>query len=106
MISTEAAGYEEWIRIYEAAYSNVAQITELRCPNCGFRSLRLVFVLDEGDDRSAAAVARGRQATAVFWCDTCLRGLMPNTAFVPDGAETVPRGAEVIPNYRLVVDGP
>jgi hypothetical protein len=57
------------------------------------RGIRLVLLVKE--------VGRV-PGTAVFWCDHCLRGLMPLTTLVPDGAETVVRGNETIPNYTIV----
>jgi hypothetical protein len=44
------------------------------------------------------------RGTAVFWCDHCLRGLIPLASVIPDGAQTVLRGTEKIPNYAIVAE--
>jgi len=57
------ASYEEWLDAFQQAYRAPDRVSELACPNCGARELRLRFVLYGN---------RGHEANAVFWCDSCL----------------------------------
>lgn len=86
----------EWLDVYEAAYQDPPQLSQLACPACGARALSMVFVADRTGD--------GR-ATVAFWCGHCWRGLPPNTSVVPPGASAVVRGRAIIPDYRPVPDG-
>jgi hypothetical protein len=78
---------------FELAYRNAGSTRTEPCPGCGEPELRLRFLV------TSAGAVRG---TAVFWCDYCLRGLIPLRTLVPDGVETVLRGTETIPNYTIV----
>jgi hypothetical protein len=90
-----ASEYDRWLDAFDFAYRNARSFRDGVCPHCGNPALRLVFVVKEAGDK---------RATAVFWCDHCLRGLLPLTTLVPDGAETVVQGNETIPNYTIVPD--
>lgn len=86
--------YESWLAAYNRAYQSPRDTGSIVCPSCGARSLRLVFVVDE-PEATISVVA--------FWCDSCVRGLMPNRAQVPAGGCRAFRGEEDIPDYRLVI---
>ena len=87
--------YTRWLGAFEMAYENAKSFRNGSCPHCGWPELRLLFLVDrEGSHRG----------TAVFWCDHCLRGLIPLASVIPDGAQTVLRGTEKIPNYSIVVE--
>lgn len=51
------ASYEEWLDAFQQAYRAPDRVSELACPNCGARELRLRFVLYGN---------RGHEANAVF----------------------------------------
>jgi hypothetical protein len=80
---------------YQWAYTHAAFVNGQACPNCGLKSLRLIFVVDEPIAQSG---------TAAFWCDSCLHGIGPLRAPVAVDGERVLRGTEVIPNYTLVIE--
>jgi hypothetical protein len=80
---------------YQWAYDHATSVGERGCPNCGSKSLHLIFVVDEPDAESG---------TAVFWCDSCMQGLAPNQAPVAEEGERIRRGTEVVPNYTVVVE--
>jgi hypothetical protein len=92
------ATFDDWLTAYGDVYDAIPGDAGLACPNCGHRTLRLVFTGDR--DR---AIGYGH-----FWCDTCLFGIGISRAPIPDGAvvqdihllreEREPR----IPNYTLV----
>jgi hypothetical protein len=84
-----------WVAAYEEAWRAPSAVPSQVCPSSGGTTLHLIFVVDDLD-----AVA----GTAVFWCDACLRGLMPARAPIPIGATKVLRGLEEVPNYKLVID--
>jgi hypothetical protein len=88
-----ASEFARWLDAFDFAYRNAASFRGGKCPHCGHHDLRLVFLVKE------AGSVRG---TAVFWCDHCLRGLIPQRTLVPRGVETVLRGTETIPNYTIV----
>lgn len=83
--------FETWMDSFEAVYLHPELVTP--CPNCSQEALRLIFLVDEPDDETA---------TAAFWCDSCLWGLIPNRAVVAPAGVRVKRGTEEIPNYRIV----
>lgn len=87
--------YDRWSVAFDLAYGHVGSARSAACPSCNRPGLRLVFIV-----RSVGS----QRGTAVFWCDHCLRGLIPLRALVPDGAETVLRGTETIPNYTIVTE--
>jgi hypothetical protein len=85
--------YDLWLDAFGFACRNARLERIQECPSCGERRLRLLFLVDE------PGCVRGM---AVFWCDGCLRGLMPLMSVVPVGAQTVVRGGESIPNFSIV----
>jgi len=87
--------YTEWLDAYELAVAHASDFGAQPCPNCGSMSLRLVFIVDDFSAESG---------TAVFWCDHCLRGLIPMRGPVPISGERVLRGTEHVPDYVLVID--
>jgi hypothetical protein len=88
--------YQEWIARYQEAWRSPSSVSYMSCPSCGERSLRLIFVVELADAESG---------TAIFWCESCLRGLMPMRAPLPDGGHRTLKGFEVVPNYSLIIDG-
>jgi hypothetical protein len=94
-MSISGGSYGDWISDYERACDSPHAIGEIACRNCGSRALRLIFVVDNMD---------AENGTAAFWCDACLRGLIPLRAPIPEGGTTVLRGRESIPNYDLIID--
>jgi hypothetical protein len=88
-----ASEYDRWLDAFDSAHRNARSFRDGVCPHCANPALRLVFLVNEAGDK---------RATAVFWCDYCLRGLIPLRTLVPDGAETTVRGNETIPNYTIV----
>jgi hypothetical protein len=90
-----AGSHNDWLSAFDRAYRHVEDLDQIPCPHCGRYSLRLVFVVDD---------LESVDATAALWCDSCLRGLMPERASVPGGAVRMVRGTEKTPNYRLVLD--
>jgi hypothetical protein len=65
----------------------------LACPNCGARDLHLRFVLYG---------SREHEASAVFWCGSCLQGMPPGSSEVPAACTPVRREDADIPNYGIV----
>jgi hypothetical protein len=86
------ASYEQWLEAFQRAYCAPDRTSELACPNCGVRELRLRFVI-YGD--------REDRANAVFWCGNCLEGLPPGPSEVPAGCARVRHEDADIPNYRI-----
>jgi len=87
--------YARWLDAFEMAYESAKSLQGGLCPHCGWPDLRLLFLVDrEGSYRG----------TAVFWCDHCVRGLIPLASVIPHGAQTVLRGTENIPNYSIVAE--
>lgn len=92
------ASFDEWLDAYDVVYRALPASSDLPCPNCGHRTLRLVFTGPPG-------AAHGYVS---FWCDTCLEGIHLSRAAIPHGvaARSLEAPAEKrrrgIPNYRLV----
>jgi hypothetical protein len=92
------ASLEQWTAAWNVAYDALPSETKGACPNCGHRTLRLVF-----SAKPASAIGY-----AEFWCDTCLEGLDVSRVVVPEGA--VVRDTSLpeeerrpqIPDYRPV----
>ena len=87
------ASYEQWLDVFQQAYCAPDRVSELACPNCGARELRLRFVLYGN---------QGHEASAVFWCDSCLEGMPPGPSEVPAACTPVRREDAHVPNYRIV----
>lgn len=94
-VTASRSAFSLWIEEYERAYADPGSVSRQICPSCGKEDLHLLFVVDGADTEST---------TAIFWCDSCMQGLMPNRALIPPSGKRVQRGAETVPNYRLVVD--
>jgi hypothetical protein len=94
MVDDPEAIYETWLDCYETAYQNPAGIRDLACPNCAQRMLALRFDVK---------VMEADLGIAKFWCESCLMGLMPNTATVPVGGARALWDAPGVPNYLVVV---
>jgi hypothetical protein len=92
--STNVASYEQWQAAFQRAYEAPGELGEQPCPNCGVRALRLLFVVEHEDDIDS-------DGRAVFWCDNCRYGLMPNRSLVPPDARRVTDDPEV-PDYTVV----
>lgn len=84
-----------WVHEYEQAYVHPDVVPSRSCPSCGMKELRLIFVVDSMGAESGVAV---------FWCNSCLSGLVPNRAALPPLGSKVLKGVEEIPNFRLVGD--
>jgi hypothetical protein len=92
------ATFDDWLAAYSEVYDAIPKDAAVACPDCGHKTLRLVFTADPRH-----AVGYGH-----FWCDTCLRGIGISCAPIPDGAiaqdshrpreEREPK----IPNFTLV----
>lgn len=87
------ATYQEWLDAFQRAYRAPDRVSELACPNCGARELRLRFVLYGRQER---------EANAAFWCDSCLQGMPPGPSEVPATCTPVRSEDAHVPNYRIV----
>ncbi len=93
------ATYDEWLYAYSAFYDAIPNTSHLACPNCGHKTLRLVYTGDP--DRM---IGYGH-----FWCDTCLQGIGISRAPIPDGAtmqdirEAPENRLPKVPDFRLAV---
>jgi len=87
--------FDAWAAAYEEAWRDPSAVPSQVCPSSGGKTLHLIFVVDDLDAESG---------TAIFWCDACLRGLMPTRAPIAIGATKVLRGRQEVPNYSLVID--
>ncbi|SCF06868.1 hypothetical protein GA0070607_5138 [Micromonospora coriariae] len=92
------ATFDEWLDAYDVVYRTLPVTSDLRCPNCGHRTLRLVFTGPRGSGYGYAS----------FWCDTCLEGIHLSRVPIPDGVAARPLDAPAedrnrgIPDYRIV----
>lgn len=84
-----------WMAAYEEAWRAPSAVPSQPCPSSGGTTLHLIFIVDDLD---------AADGTAVFWCDACMKGLIPARAPIPIGATRVLRGLEKVPNYQLVVE--
>ncbi|MFF0738992.1 hypothetical protein ACFYVL_01210 [Streptomyces sp. NPDC004111] len=96
MRKPENSSYPVWSYAHEVAYANPIEISRQPCPECGERTLNLVYIVEDLEDGVGLFS---------FWCGSCLFGIMPrgNTEVPPGGAK-VKSGQEQIPNYTLVWD--
>jgi hypothetical protein len=89
---------DDWLEAYSTAYDAPPGPIDLPCPNCGHRTLRLVFT---GDRDQMVGYAH-------FWCDHCGTGIGISRTEIPDGAVIrdihQPRDQRrpPIPDYQLV----
>ncbi|MGC4892916.1 hypothetical protein [Micromonospora sp. DT31] len=92
------ASFDDWLDAYEVVYRALPTESDHQCPNCGHRTLRMVFTGPPGAGYGYVS----------FWCDTCLEGIHVSRAPVPAGVRALSTAAPVeertsgIPNYRLV----
>jgi hypothetical protein len=94
-VSLVEGSYLKWLSAYGQAWQNPSIVKKLPCPSCGAKSLRLLFLVNEIADAVGIRV---------FWCESCMRGLIPLRASVPETGSRLLKNAAVIPNFRLVVD--
>jgi hypothetical protein len=87
------ASYEDWLQVFQQAYSSPHRVSELACPNCGAHELQLRFVIYG---------RRAHRANAVFWCGRCLEGMPPGPSEVPAGCAPVRSEDVSVPDYRIV----
>lgn len=87
------AAYEQWLDVFQLAYRAPDRVSELACPNCGARELRLRFVLYGTSEH---------EVNAVFWCDSCLEGMPPGPSELPVTCIPVRPEDVSVPNYRTV----
>ncbi|PWU43339.1 hypothetical protein DLJ46_31905 [Micromonospora globispora] len=93
------ATFDEWLDAYDIVYQALPGTADASCPNCGHKTLRLVFVGPPGRDVGYAA----------FWCDTCLEGIHISRAPIPAGvvarslASPPEERLRGIPSYRVVM---
>ena len=93
MTAAPEATYQQWMDAYQRAYVEPGAVPTMACPHCGEHRLHLEFLVNRvGDERG----------TAVFWCDACLRGLIPLPAPVPSAAVVTLRDVARVPNYTIV----
>ena len=92
-MSDTPASYEQWIRCFDAVYSSVNQLSEIRCPNCAENALNLVFIIYGSDEH---------EGHGAFWCDACLAGLALGPTSVPADGLTVRLEEADIPQFRIV----
>ena len=80
--------HEQWLD----ALADIIEGRGASCPCCGADELRL----------TATATGSSGRATASFWCDGCLWGLMPNAIAADRVARFTAPDHEGVPNYRIV----
>jgi hypothetical protein len=95
-VTSLMASYEQWLEVFQRACHDPDRASELVCPNCGERQLRLLFVIYGTDED---------RVNAVFWCGSCLEGLPPGPSEVPAGCARVRHEGVDIPNYRIARPG-
>ncbi|WP_433688997.1 hypothetical protein ACQP0I_13850 [Micromonospora carbonacea] len=92
------ATFDEWLDAYDIVYRTLPATSDLQCPNCAHRTLRLAFTGPPGAGYGYAS----------FWCDTCLEGIHLSRVVIPERtpARSLEAPAEErgwdIPNYRLI----
>ncbi|MGC4862321.1 hypothetical protein [Micromonospora sp. DT41] len=94
------ATFNEWLTAYDIVYRELPATSSLACPNCGHRTLRIIFTAPPAAEHGYVS----------FWCDTCLEGIYVSRALIPDGVTVTARSTgepteernRGIPEYRLV----
>jgi len=84
------ATFDEWLAGYDIVYRTLPATSEVPCPNCGHRTLRLVFT----------GPRRGDYGYASFWCDTCLQGIHTGDSVGTDRAAFVGTAAAILKASR------
>lgn len=92
-----ANSWNDWISTYERAYANPPEVQAIECPNCGSRTLSLVF----------SEKLEGGIGYASFWCDACIFGIHISRTQIPDAAQFIPHdgadGTEIqIKDYTVI----
>lgn len=59
------ATFDQWQVAYDVVYRALPATSDLACPNCGQRTLRIVFTAQPAANAGYVS----------FWCDTCLEGI-------------------------------
>jgi hypothetical protein len=92
------ASFEEWLEAFDEVYRGSSADEKVACPNCGHRTLRLVFTAKPGAEVGYAA----------FWCETCRQGIhisrtvIPGGAVVRDSSVPIEDREPAIPDYEAV----
>lgn len=89
--------YERWFDVYESVFAACGATDGVACPHCGAADLVLRFV-ETGGSMSSNSVM------PALWCATCLHGLAPSRALLPEWANVVPSDDPTIPDYTIVVE--
>jgi hypothetical protein len=84
----------DFLNAYQIAYLDPGAIDKISCPNCDAKQLCLCYLVS---DLSAT------DGKLKFWCNNCLKGLMPTRAKVPARAARILEGTEEFPNYEILV---
>jgi hypothetical protein len=87
------ASYGDWMDAYQCSYADPRSIVARRCPSCGERQLKMIFIVK---------IEGAETGTVAFWCNSCLQGLMPTRAPIPRGGDKILEGLETVPNYSFV----
>ncbi|MFD1047580.1 hypothetical protein ACFQ1S_19560 [Kibdelosporangium lantanae] len=92
-MTSGSVDFDTWYDVYLKAYRDPSVLPSLSCPNCGSKSLNLVFQSFRRDD------GRGIR---VFWCGSCMFGLAPNRVILPDNAEVTLFDEFVVPDFVVI----
>jgi hypothetical protein len=82
------ATFWQWLDVYELAYDTPGDLSALACPNCGRRTLALIYTGDLGE----------MTGYGTFWCNHCRQGIGISRAIVP--ADAVLRDWRLTPVQR------
>ena len=98
----QTATEDAWYAAYAEAYDTVPAEITTPCPNCGHRTLHLVFT----------GWPDQRVGYASFWCSTCWYGLHLSRTSVPPHVDMLPlhlapeERRKHVPNYYLIPPTP
>ena len=92
-MTAERSEFDVWYEVFLRAYDDPSVVSSLRCPGCGAQSLHLVFEGLRADDI---------RVITIFWCGSCMRGLAPNTAPAPEGADVTVSESTLAPDFRII----
>jgi hypothetical protein len=101
VVTVSRTAFDDWVDTFDTVYATPDSLGSQQCPNCSQKTLRLVLVLHPKS---------GDRATAAFWCDSCLTGIILGRTRVREGLRVIavdesgsaPPNEPKIPNYRLV----
>lgn len=91
-VTAERTKFDVWHDVFLKAYADPS-VPSLHCPGCGAQSLHLVFEGLRSDEI---------RAITIFWCGSCMYGLAPNTAPVPDGATVTVSESPLAPDFQII----